>query len=51
MLIPVVVVLESLLSIEWRIDIDTLDRTRELLFKSLQREQVVAKNQAVVETV
>ena len=51
MLDAIIVVFEGLVGVERRIDVDALNLTRELLFERLQREQVVAVNQSVVEDV
>ena len=51
MLVSVIVVLERLLCIEWRVDVDALNLAGELLFEGFERQQVVAKNQTVVKDV
>ena len=47
----VVVVLERLARVERRVDVDALHLAGELLLQRLQRKQVVAVDQAVVEEV
>jgi hypothetical protein len=51
MLNAVIIVLERLLCIEGRVDVDALDSTRELLLKRLEGQEVVAKDQPVVEEI
>ena len=47
----VVVLFEGLAGIERRVDIDALDLPRELLFQCFERQQVVPKDEAVVEDI
>ena len=51
MLEPVVVVLEGAAGIVRRVDVDALDLPGETLLQRLQRQQVVAEDQPVVEDV
>jgi hypothetical protein len=51
MLDTIIVVLECLLCVERRVDIDALDLVGELLLQSLQGQEVVAEDQPVVEEV
>ena len=51
MLHTVVVMLESRTRIEWWIPINTLDLAGELLFERFEGEQIVAKDEPVIEAV
>jgi len=47
----IIVKLEGLLSIERRVDINTLHLPCELLLQRLERQQVVAEDQPVIENI
>lgn len=47
----VFIVLESLLSVEGWVDIDRLNLAGKFLFEGLQSQQVVSKNESLVEQV
>ena len=49
MLKPVVVVLECAAGVVRRVNEDALDLAGELLFKGFEREEVVAKDETVIE--
>ena len=51
MLYAVFIVLESLLSVEGWVDIDRLDLAGEFLLAGLQSQQVVSRNESLVEQV
>src|SRR2546429_8087300 len=51
MLDSVIIVLERAARVVWGVDVDAFDPAGELLLQRLQREQVVAKDQAVIEKV
>jgi len=51
MLKTIVVMLERLLRVEGRVNVDALDPPRELLLQRLEGQEVVAEDEAVVEEV
>jgi hypothetical protein len=51
MLDPIIVVSEGGAGVVRRVDVDALDLAGELLLKRLQRKQVVAEDQAVIEEI
>jgi hypothetical protein len=51
MLNSIVVMLKRAAGIVWGINVDALDFARKFLFKRLEREQIIAQNQFVVEKV
>jgi hypothetical protein len=51
MLYTIIIMIERLTSVEWRVNVNTVDFSSKFLFERFKREEVVTKNEAIIEDV